>query len=79
MDNLRGLLGIRKRDKVLNAWIKQLCEVMKGVDKNIDKGVLQWFGHDEMMVNNRIAKRVYVGESTGSRSVDGLERCGLIL
>ena len=25
-------------------------------------GVLQWFGHMERMENDRIAKRVYVGE-----------------
>ena len=29
MDSLRGLLGISKMNKVLNARIKQLCEVMK--------------------------------------------------
>ena len=41
MDNLRGLLGIRRMDKVLNAQIRQLCGVMKGVDEKIDEGVLQ--------------------------------------
>ena len=40
MDNLRDLLAIRGMDKVLNAWIRQLCIVMKGVDEKIDKGVL---------------------------------------
>ena len=40
----------------------------KGVDENIDKGVLRWFGHMERMENNKIAKRVYVGECAGSRS-----------
>ena len=39
--NLRGLLGIRRMDKALNAWIRQLCWVAKGVDKKIDEGVLQ--------------------------------------
>ena len=29
MENLRGLLGIRRVDEVLNAWIRQLCRVMK--------------------------------------------------
>ena len=38
MDNLRGLQGIRRIDKVLNAQIKQLCGVMKGIDIKIDKG-----------------------------------------
>ena len=40
MDNLRGLLGIRRMDKVLNAQISVLCGVTKGVDKRIDEGVL---------------------------------------
>ena len=39
MDNLRGLLGIGRSDKFLNAWIKELCGVMKCVDKWIDVGV----------------------------------------
>ena len=36
MDNLKGLLGIKRMDKVLNSWIKQLFRVTKGVDENID-------------------------------------------
>ena len=39
MDNLRGLLGIRRMDKVPNVRIRQLCGVTKGVDKKIDEGV----------------------------------------
>ena len=30
IDNLRGLLGIRKIDKVANAWIRELSAVTKG-------------------------------------------------
>ena len=67
MDNLRGLLGIRKRDKVPIAWIRVLCGVTKGVDERIDEGVLLWFGHVERMENDRITKRVYVGECDCSR------------
>ena len=44
----------------------------KRVDEKIDEGVLQWFGHVERMENDRIAKRVYVGECTGIRSVGRL-------
>ena len=44
MENLKGLLGIRRMDIVPNAQIIQLCEVMKGVDEKID-GVLRWFSH----------------------------------
>ena len=41
MDNLRGLLDIRKTDRVLNAQIRELCRVMKGIDERIEEGVLQ--------------------------------------
>ena len=37
--------------------------------RNINEGVLRWFGHVERMKNDRITKRVYVGECAGSRSV----------
>ena len=70
MDNLRGLLGIRRMDRVPNAWIKELCRVKKGVNERIDKGVLRWFGHEKRMERVRNATRVYVGVCAGSRSVD---------
>ena len=57
-------------DKVPNAQIRPLCGVRKGVDEKIEEGILQWFGHVKRMENNRIAKRVYVRECAGSRSVD---------
>ena len=47
---------------VPNARIRELCGVMKGVDKRIEKGVL-W-----------IAKSVYVGVCAGSHSVSGLRK-----
>ena len=61
IDNLRGLLGIRRMDRVPNAQIRELCGMMKGMDKSIDKGVLQWFVHIERMENDRIGKVAYVG------------------
>ena len=69
MDNLRGLLGIRRMDRGLNARIRELCGVKKGIDERIDESVLRWFGHVERMERDRIAKRVYVGECAGTRSV----------
>ena len=39
MDNLRGLFGIRRMDRVPNARISELCGLMKGVDERIDEGV----------------------------------------
>ena len=69
MGNLRGLLGIRRMDRVPNARIRELCGVRKGVDGRIDEGVLRWFDHVERMDRDRIAKRIYVGEFTGNRPV----------
>ena len=43
--------------------------MVKGVDEKIEGGVLRWFGHVVRMENDRIAKRVYVGERDGSSSV----------
>ena len=34
MNNLRGLLGIRRMDSVPNARIRELCGVTKAVDEN---------------------------------------------
>ena len=46
-------------DKVPSARIRQLCGVTKGVDER----------NVERMENDSIAKRVYVGECAGIRSV----------
>ena len=47
--------------------IGELCGMKKGVDKKFDEGVLLWFDHVERM-EDRIAKRVYVGECAGIHS-----------
>ena len=79
IDNLRGLLGIRRLGKVPNTQIRELCEVSKGVDERINEGVLQWFAHMERMENDRIAKRVYVGECAAGkprkRGFDTVKEC----
>ena len=47
IDNLRGLLGIRRRDRVLNAQIRKLYRVKRGLDERLEEGMLHWFGHVE--------------------------------
>ena len=61
MDNLRGLLLIRRIDRVPNERIRELSTVTKGVDERFEE-VLREFDHVERMENDRISKRVYVGE-----------------
>ena len=41
----------------------------KGLDERIDEGVLRWFSHVEKKERDRIARRVYVGDCGGNRSV----------
>ena len=61
MDNLRGLLVIRRMDRVLNVRTRELWGVVKGVDEQIDERVLRWFDHIEKIDNDKIARRMYVG------------------
>ena len=49
VDNLIGLLGIRRMDSLSNPRIRELCGVTKGVDERIDESVLQWFGYTNRM------------------------------
>ena len=49
MDNLRGVLGIRRMDTIPNKWIRELCGLRRGLDERIDEGVLRWFCHVERM------------------------------
>ena len=39
MKNLKGLIGIKRMDKISNARKSQLCEVTKGGDEKIDESV----------------------------------------
>ena len=69
MDNLRGLLSIRRMDKVPNARIRELHGVTKEMDESINEICFRWFGYTERMGNDRISKMVYVGECVGRRLV----------
>ena len=41
MENFRNMLGIMRMDKILNAQLRNLCRMTKGVDKKIGEGVLR--------------------------------------
>ena len=69
IDKIRIMLGVRMMDRVLNAWIREFCRVVKGVDERIEEDVRRLFSHMERMENDRIAKRLYVGECAGSCTV----------
>ena len=44
MDNLEGLLDIRRMDKVLSAWIRELCIATKGLIRVSSGGLAMWRG-----------------------------------
>ena len=69
MDNLRGILGVRRIDKMRNEHIRGLCGVKKGVNEKINENILRWFGHMERMNRSRLVKRMYNGECVGNRPV----------
>src|SRR5678815_5117333 len=62
MDNLRGVLGVKRIDKMRNELIRELCGVKKGVNERINESTLRWFGHMERMNDSRLVKRMYSGE-----------------
>jgi hypothetical protein len=69
MDNLRGILGVRRIDKMRNEHIRELCGVKKGVNEKINENILRWFGHMERMNRSWLVKRMYNGECVGNRPV----------
>ena len=64
MDNLRGLFAGYQEDgqspKCTDKGVMQS-------DESINEAVLQWFTHVERMENDRIPKKVFVGECAGSQ------------
>ena len=41
MDNLKGLLGMRRMNRVPNTRIRELCRAAKGVDERVDGSALR--------------------------------------
>ena len=74
MNNLRGLLGIRKMDRVPKARIRELCGVTKDLDKRIDEGGLamrrglRWTG----LIRESMLESVLVLAQWVDRGRDGL-------
>src|SRR5678815_3266590 len=69
MSNLRGVLSVRRIDKMKNERIRELCGVKKGVNERISESTLRWFGHVERIDDSRLVKRIFSGEYAGSRPV----------
>ena len=47
LDSLRGLFGIRIKDRMTNAQATEMCGVTNRVNERIDGSLFQWFSHIE--------------------------------
>ena len=56
IDSLRGMLGIRRMERVANGRIRELCIAKKGLDGKIDECVLRWFGPLKKMENDGLSR-----------------------
>ena len=68
MNKIRSLLGIGRMGIVPDAPIKKLYGMAKGVNERIEGDFLHCYSHAGRMENDRIVKRLYVGEFAGSNS-----------
>jgi len=67
MDYLRGVCNVTRMDRVRNTVIREECAVKMSVIDQVENGLLRWFGHMERMSNERLTRRIYVGEVEGRR------------
>ena len=79
MDNLRGMLGVRRIDKMMNEHIRDLCGVKNGVNERTKESMLRWFGHVERMNDSRFLSRCIVAsvlktDALGDRRKSGLSQ-----
>ena len=65
MNNLMGVLCLRRINKMRNEGVRELCGVKKGINERINESTLRWFGHVERMDDSLLVKQIYSGECTG--------------
>ena len=69
----------RVKERVLNVRTIEVKCSWKNICRNNSRvcrvtGMLRWFSHVERMESDKIAMRVYIGESAGSHSVGRLQK-----
>src|SRR5678815_5206999 len=67
MDNLSGVLGVRRIDKMRNECIRELCGVKEGVNEIINESTLKWFSHVKWMDDSQLVRQIYSDECAGNR------------
>ena len=54
-------------DRIHNEEIQRTADTSEDVTVRMKKNVLSWFGHDERMSDERMAKEIYDGKVSGKR------------
>src|SRR5678815_1535115 len=74
MENLRGMLGVRRIDKMSNERIRELCGVKKGINERINESMLRWFGHCLLYTSDAADERSSV-DLGGRRIIKKKKKC----
>ena len=72
---LRSMCGVTIMDRERNEHIRRRVGILHELAARVDESVLRWFGHMERMDDERLVKRVWNANVTGSR-VRGRPRYG---
>ena len=75
MKCLRSMTGVSWLDRVRNEVVRARTGVRKELAARVDMNVLRWFGHVEMMDNERLLKKIMNAKVNG-RSARGRPRFG---
>ena len=75
MKCLRFMTGVSRLDRVRNEVVRARTGVRRELKARVDMNVLRWFGHVEMMDNERLLKKV-MNAKVDRRSARGRPRFG---
>ena len=64
---LRRMCGVNSIDRIRNEEIRRSVRVQNKLSGRVENCVLRWFGHDERMDDEGMAKRVYDSGVQGIR------------
>ena len=60
MQCLRSMCGVTRWNRMRNVVVRERVGVTEEMSKRVDRKVLKWFGHVELMGDRRLTKRVYM-------------------
>ena len=61
------MCGKTRRDRVRNEKVLEQCNIKDSVDDRMGRATLCWFGHIERINDERLIRRIYVGNVEGKK------------